>query len=151
MSRKATKFVKVCWHPSIWRIFWQKVKIFDIQMDGSLFLKLEFLRQTTIICYWQHSDQNLSREMEDFLALKNRLLLRRLLIFFLFIPFSYADIHIANIRPKINFRKNATEGWKVDLFPSKNLIEKRAFGAKIVTSFQATFWRENCHFFQATF
>ena len=80
-------------------------------MDGSLFLKLEFLRQTTIICYWQHSDQNLSREMEDFLALKNRLLLRRLLIFFLFIPFSYADIcAVANIRPKINFRKNATEG-----------------------------------------
>ena len=62
-------------------------------MDGSLFLKLEFLRQTTIICYWQHSDQNLSREMEDFLALKNRLLLlRRLLLIFLFIPFSYADI-----------------------------------------------------------
>ena len=33
---------------------------------------------------------------------------------FLFIPFSYADIHIANIRPKINFRKNATADWKVD-------------------------------------
>ena len=70
---------------------------------------------------------------------------------FLFIPFSYADIHIANIRPKINFRKNATEGWKVDFFLQKTWFEKWAF------------WRENCYFsssyilarklslFQATF
>ena len=119
-------------------------------MDGSLFLKLEFLRQTTIICYWQHSDQNLSREMEDFLALKNRLLLRRLLIFFVHSVLVCGYTHCEH-QTKDKLQKKCNGRLKSRIFPSKNLIEKCAFGAKIVTSFQATFWRENCHFFQATF
>lgn len=129
-------------------------------MDGSLFLKLEFLRQTTIICYWQHSDQNLSREMEDFLALKNRLLLRRLLIFFVHSVLVCGYTHCEH-QTKDKLQKKCNGRLKSRLFPSKNLIEKRAFWrencyfsssyniVKIVTFFQTTFWRENCNFFQA--
>ena len=102
-------------------------------MDGSLFLKLEFLRQTTIICYWQHSDQNLSREMEDFLALKNRLLLRRLLIFFVHSVLVCGYTHCEH-QTKDKLQKKCNGRLKSRIFPSKNLIEKRAF------------WRENCYF-----
>ena len=105
-------------------------------MDGSLFLKLEFLRQTTIICYWQHSDQNLSREMEDFLALKNRLLLRRLLIFFVHSVLVCGYTHCEH-QTKDKLQKKCNGRLKSRLFPSKNLIEKWAF------------WRENCYFFSS--
>ena len=105
-------------------------------MDGSLFLKLEFLRQTTIICYWQHSDQNLSREMEDFLALKNRLLLRRLLIFFVHSVLVCGYTHCEH-QTKDKLQKKCNGRLKSRLFPSKNLIENWAF------------WRENCYFFSS--
>ena len=103
-------------------------------MDGSLFLKVEFLRQTTIICYWQHSDQNLSREMEDFLALKNRLLLRRLLIFFVHSVLVCGYTHCEH-QTKDKLQKKCNGRLKSRIFPSKNLIEKWEF------------WRENCYFF----
>ena len=105
-------------------------------MDGSLFLKVEFLRQTTIICYWQHSDQNLSREMEDFLALKNRLLLRRLLIFFVHSVLVCGYTHCEH-QTKDKLQKKCNGRLKSRIFPSLKLIENWAF------------WRENCYFFSS--